>query len=180
MSEPSPNTLVLQINSLQALERLIGGDAQVEVDARNSVVQNFAKKHLGEVAKNLAIGPVVKSIENDLTRNIKMEAETQLGRVVKERWNDPLKFVPTTNYSSAVESYSKATISKARLALEKQMQESLDAVVASTLETAQKTLARSFEQSFDKAMSAYIEKEVNRRMGVIISTITTAVNDSSK
>ena len=37
--------IVLQINSLKALERLIGGDSELEIGVRNSIVQEFSKKH---------------------------------------------------------------------------------------------------------------------------------------
>ncbi len=36
----------IQINSLEALERLLGGDTTLEVEIRQSVVQQFAKAHL--------------------------------------------------------------------------------------------------------------------------------------
>ena len=36
----------IQINSLEALERLIGGDTELEIEVRNSIVQEFAKKYL--------------------------------------------------------------------------------------------------------------------------------------
>lgn len=38
-----PN-VTIQINSLEALERLLGGDTQVEVDLRKSVAVKFAEK----------------------------------------------------------------------------------------------------------------------------------------
>lgn len=36
----------IQINSLEALERLIGGDTELEIDIRNSIVHKFTQKHL--------------------------------------------------------------------------------------------------------------------------------------
>lgn len=36
----------IQINSLEALERLIGNDTDLEIQVRNNIVQEFAKKHL--------------------------------------------------------------------------------------------------------------------------------------
>lgn len=42
----------IQINSLEALERLIGGDSELEFEIRNNVAQDFAKKHLKAVALN--------------------------------------------------------------------------------------------------------------------------------
>lgn len=54
-------TLVLQINSKEALDRLIGGNAEVEVQIRNSVVQEFAKQHLKAVANTVAIQQLEKT-----------------------------------------------------------------------------------------------------------------------
>jgi hypothetical protein len=43
----------IQINSLEALERLIGGDSQLELEIRNNIVQEFSKKHLKPIAEQL-------------------------------------------------------------------------------------------------------------------------------
>lgn len=43
----------LQINSLAALERLIGNDNEIEIDIRKNVVDAFAKKHLKAVANEM-------------------------------------------------------------------------------------------------------------------------------
>ncbi len=42
----------IQIASLAALERLIGGDATIEIEIRQSVAENFAKKHLKSISHN--------------------------------------------------------------------------------------------------------------------------------
>lgn len=65
----------IQINSLEALERLIGGDNQLEIDIRNSVVQKFANKHLKAVANGLIERGLVKAAETE----IKKEAFESLG-----------------------------------------------------------------------------------------------------
>ncbi len=44
----------IQINSLAALERLIGGDNEFEIEIRNSVVQAFTQKHLKGIAAQQA------------------------------------------------------------------------------------------------------------------------------
>jgi len=46
-------SIKIQINSLEALERLIGNDNELEFELRNNVVQNFAGKHLKELSRNL-------------------------------------------------------------------------------------------------------------------------------
>ena len=59
----------IQINSLEALERLIGGDTQLEIDLRNSIVQEFSKKYLKAVAAELAetlVEPYKKQVQDEL------------------------------------------------------------------------------------------------------------------
>lgn len=80
----------LQINSLEALERLIGGDTEVELDIRNSVVQAFAKKHL----KPLATMDSFVEIKRDLEK-VAMDTATQfIGQVTGNIWNRDIKINP--------------------------------------------------------------------------------------
>lgn len=46
------NPVKIQINSLEALQRLIGGDSHLEIEIRNSIVQEFSKKYLKAVANS--------------------------------------------------------------------------------------------------------------------------------
>jgi hypothetical protein len=74
------NKLTIQINNLEALERLIGGDTEVEVEVRNCVVQKFAEKHLKpltnapEVKK--AIGSIVDHIREQITEKVSADIAT--------------------------------------------------------------------------------------------------------
>ena len=56
----------IQINSLAALERLIGGDSDIEIDIRNSVVQAFSKKHLKNIALKLTQDGLDASVKSFL------------------------------------------------------------------------------------------------------------------
>jgi len=59
----------IQINSLEALERLIGGDSELELELRGTIVQEFAKKHLKGVADEASINDasivIRKYVENN-------------------------------------------------------------------------------------------------------------------
>lgn len=57
----------IQLNSIDALERLIGGDTEIEIEIRNSVVQEFAKRHLKAVAQE----QVTMAIKNTILDEIK-------------------------------------------------------------------------------------------------------------
>ena len=67
----SNNSVKIQINSKDALERLIGGDNALEIEIRNSVVQDFSKKHLKSLAesqetlwRSLVDAAIKKKLEN--------------------------------------------------------------------------------------------------------------------
>ena len=68
----------IQINSLAALERLIGGDSELEIEVRNSVIQAFAKNHLKAL------------ITDELLKNAKMavlaEIQKEFFDIVKEQY----------------------------------------------------------------------------------------------
>lgn len=59
----------IQINSLEALERLIGGNSEIEIEIRNAIIQEFAKKHL----KGIAAEEYVKLSEIAIRKEIKDE-----------------------------------------------------------------------------------------------------------
>lgn len=50
-SQHDAGGLKLQINSLAAMERLLGGDSAMEIELRRSVVAAFVAEHLGTLVK---------------------------------------------------------------------------------------------------------------------------------
>ena len=52
----------IQINSLEALERLIGGDTELELELRSNVVDAFTKKHLVKIANLDMVKKAEKSV----------------------------------------------------------------------------------------------------------------------
>lgn len=74
----------IQINSLQALERLIGGDTEIEIDIRQSVVEKFSQKHL----KTLANDAMMKKMSDAIITDI----QSKFFDFVKEGYNSKLKF----------------------------------------------------------------------------------------
>ena len=61
--------LKVQINSLEALERLIGGESKLEFDIRQNIVEAFAKKHL----KTIANSDLIKKVEIGLKKELEDE-----------------------------------------------------------------------------------------------------------
>lgn len=75
----------IQINSLAALERLIGGDTELEMEIRRSVVEAFAKKHLKAVARALPIEAEMRK----LTDSAIVEARGVMNKVIEEHTGEP-------------------------------------------------------------------------------------------
>ena len=46
------SAIKLQINSKEALERLIGGDSELEVELRNSIVHDFSQRYLKKLVSD--------------------------------------------------------------------------------------------------------------------------------
>ena len=81
----------VQINSLAALERLIGGDTEVEIEIRNNIVQEFTKKHL----KSIADSPNIQSIKNDLAQQAVNVVTNELGVLSGTYgWNQKVALYP--------------------------------------------------------------------------------------
>lgn len=58
----------IQIASLEALERLLAGDTELEIEIRNSIIQNFSNKHLKGIANEYlkkGVGEYVKTLMTD-------------------------------------------------------------------------------------------------------------------
>lgn len=72
----------IQINSLAALERLIGGDTDVEIEIRNSIVQEFAKKHLKCIANK--VDDMLKKFVEELNAKTAQELLDERGDVWRE------------------------------------------------------------------------------------------------
>jgi len=84
--------LTIQINNLEALERLIGGDTEVEIEIRNSIAQAFAKKHLKQLITEQvvtnAIQEAYKYVNNEAFSAVKEGYSTKY--VLSERMKKDL------------------------------------------------------------------------------------------
>lgn len=86
--QPSNGGITLQINSAAALERLIGGDNEMEVALRRSIVAEFIKNHLDALAK--------AAVRDDLNRMERMVQEAVRRHVVEESGSSWAKTVSLT------------------------------------------------------------------------------------
>lgn len=76
------NKLTIQINNLEALERLIGGDTEIELEIRNNIVQAFTKKYLKQLVNE---SQIKYDILREITPSIKKVAQEIQKEVIKEQ-----------------------------------------------------------------------------------------------
>lgn len=86
------NKLTIQINNLEALERLIGGDAEVEVDIRNSVAQKFAEKHLKALITSAPIASTLATLKTEILNIIQTKCNEEFASF-KSDWYGGIKNV---------------------------------------------------------------------------------------
>ena len=77
----------IQINSLEALERLLGGDTALELELRQSVVEAFAQKHL----KALAVTDTFTKSINTMLVGIQAAAQDEIAKKVGSWHNSKLE-----------------------------------------------------------------------------------------
>jgi len=115
------NKLTIQINNLEALERLIGGDSQVEIDIRNSVAQKFAEKHLKALANTNEISDVLRRVREDISQQTKDLCEKEVatfktsygGSITDIKLNAPIKTAIETQVRNLVDDMVRKTVDDA-------------------------------------------------------------------
>ena len=80
----------IQINSLSALERLIGNDNELELELRQSIVESFAKKHLTCIANNPFFQKEIKELQKDIKISIQNEVKNSIGQYERKGWSPTL------------------------------------------------------------------------------------------
>jgi hypothetical protein len=78
----------IQINSVAAIERLIGGDSEVELELRRSIVVEFSKRYLKEVVAD----PAIRKATNDILVGVQKSMAEQIA-VVKTDWRGQIEKV---------------------------------------------------------------------------------------
>lgn len=127
----------IQINSLDALERLIGGDTDVEIEIRQSVVEIFSKKYL----KSIVSEPLMKATKESLLK----EVQDTLMDKEKIDWGYP-------NHRFVIK---EAIVSQVRGTIRKIVMEELGAIIREEIGT------NGYKESLDKMVKEQVDYIVN-------------------
>lgn len=141
----------IQIASLEALERLIGGDSQLEIEIRESVVQNFAKKHLKGVAEAKSFKQAENAVTNFMTDHF----------LTKDSWTSNFKFKP-----EVLDDLKLKLINQGQSFINLKIEETLKALGSKERleQTVNIAVDRIVNEIEVKITSGHIEKLVNQRL----------------
>lgn len=101
MSQSSNTGLTLQINSKEALERLLGGDEEMVVRLRHAIAVDFAKQHLAT-----ALSTEMRQQLSDLTE----KAQKIVSLYIQEQQKNPRTWSPEWVLSQNVKGQIKAEV----------------------------------------------------------------------
>jgi hypothetical protein len=77
----SQQPVKLQINSLEALERLIGNDTDLELQLRQQVAAEFAKKYLKAIVQDEWFQKWMQSLKEELQKTFANMVKEEIGEV---------------------------------------------------------------------------------------------------
>jgi hypothetical protein len=125
------NVVKVQINSLEAVERLIGGDSAIEIEIRNNVVDKFEKKYLkGLATESFArIKPWMEELKTSCVRQI----EKEIGKI--QAWGYSDKIELTSEFKKAIQEAVKKQIEVEVYLMLKQLWEDRKAEIMQDVQT---------------------------------------------
>lgn len=154
----------IQINSLEALERLIGNDNELEIQVRNNIVQEFAKKHLKAIANETTFQNEIATFKRKLQEEFDKKLEESI--VTVKRY------------------YSGGNIEKVNLhpeiktAIDRQVRERVDGQIAESVEGGIKhweqdaNIDERVQKRMDYYVTQHINQEVKNRLEELVKKLT--------
>lgn len=156
--------VVIQLN-LPALERLIGGDSEIELELRHQVVENFAKQHLKPLINDKFIAQIRKEIEeqiktwvgfqngyNQVVGKYRNEIREPVRKLVMEAVDEVIKEVAARSFDAIVE--------KARRDADDRISRYEVKMIGEANQRILKVIA-AIDEGIDKRMDAAFEKRIN-------------------
>ena len=143
----------IQLNSLEALEKLISGDEKLEFEIKNSVVQSFVTKHL----KGIANERIVKNAELSINKIVDSDFFTKYNTTVKPEYFNALKDRIDWRLRELVIQYVNSAVGID--ALQKEISKRIENVGRLIEE---ELLSSNLERRID----ALVEKRIKERLGI--------------
>ena len=153
--------MVKLVMTVPVLERLIGGDSEIEVELRKAVAQEFMKRHLKAVCDDEAVKAATEEAKryvNDLAAQhfgVK-DAVTNAWRQMDERLKNSIMTAVDTHVQAAIEQATQRIIDRQITYVKQQIEVAVQRSLKINIEAA---VARGVQERLDAA-KCLIDKEI--------------------
>lgn len=154
------DTVKIQINSMEALERLIGGDADVEFEVRRSVAADFARKYI----KGILSKEEIRAIQAETLEFLKREFGVMTERNGVIRLPDNVRAGIQNEVRTAVAKYLEDMISKEFAAFEK---EAKTTILPQLREYAENWAQVDFRAKVKREVDAVLEAVIKKSREIV-------------
>jgi hypothetical protein len=151
----------LQINSLEALERLLGGDSELEIEMRKSIAYDFTNKHL----KSLANDPFVQSKMDEARRELRNVVDENVRKQIGE-----VKRTTTYPYNQFV--FTNDTNDLIKQAIENSIGDFIRKEVAERVSKKMETIEYKISSESYRQINEKIQTGVKERLAIIQAELT--------
>jgi hypothetical protein len=140
--------------NLPALERLLGGDTEIEVELRNQIVAQFMKRHLPEVVKSETYCKTMTELRAVLEQAVRAE----VGQLSSGGW-------AVTNDGYGIKSSIKQVIeAEAYKAVNAAVEKAVDDRIHYYEKQWAPLIAKKVEECFTRNIDELVKAEVARRL----------------
>lgn len=153
--------IVIQLN-YPALERMLGGDTELEIKLRHQIVEEFIKKRLKGLVNNQALQAVEKQVKDEAFK----EAEELVGKIIQEKtyFNTKYSVLLTNHVKSLIKSTVETTVREATERYTKQFNDN----IADTVERLKRHffsyVTERVQKSLDEEIDKQVQAEIQRRL----------------
>jgi hypothetical protein len=159
--------------SLPALERLLGGDSQLEIDLRQQIAEQFAKKHV----KALINAEALKSVTSTLSSAVTQTVKDQVGTVVYDYNKSVYTMRLTKQMEEAVSGIIKNIVNTSLLNLQSKIMLEIQQKVEAMAESWKKRAEDLLTDKINKELDRLVHNEVGKRVDdAIRETIVQRLN----
>jgi hypothetical protein len=147
--------------STAALERLLGGDTELEIELRHQVAKQFVKQHFTDLFKQEAFTETINLLRKAVTSAI----QEQVGSVAAgSHWDTQLKPDVAERVRRLIDSLA-----------ETKLNEAIDRVVANQITYYERNWAKYIDkkvkEKFDQAIEAHIQAQFQERLAKAVDAL---------
>lgn len=153
-----------------ALERLIGGDTETELDLRQAVVAEFAKRHLGAILKS---SEFQKAIE-DYKETIREEAAKVFGEAKKDKPWESFKYELSSEVKDSIRTVAMEAFNQEMEGVRKEMRERVSEVrdlAQERIKEAVSDIRKDLYTAVNKVVNEETRREIRVRIEKVLDTM---------